>query len=146
MEFPLHDETTAPEAAREALATTKKNFGMIPNLEKVMASAPPLLSGYSALWDLFDQTTLSPIEHQVVYLTANYENECDYCVPWHSLLARKVGMDAKSIEALRAGAPLPDHKTTRYGRLPEAWLLIAARYLRQNSTHSSKQDTPRCRP
>lgn len=110
MEFSLHDETTAPEAAREALATTRKNFGMIPNLEKVMASAPPLLSGYSALWDLFDQTTLSPIERQVVYLTANYENECDYCVPWHSLLARKVGMDAKSIEALRSGAPLPDYK------------------------------------
>lgn len=110
MNFPLHDETTAPEAAREALATTKKNFGMIPNLEKVMASAPPLLKGYAALWDLFDETTLSPIERQVVYLTANYENECDYCVPWHSLLAKKVGMDAKSIEALRSGAPLPDRK------------------------------------
>ena len=108
--FPLHDETTVPEGARNALAATKKNFGMIPNLERVMASAPPLLSGYSALWDLFDQTTLSPIERQVVYLTANYENECTYCVPWHSLLARKAGMDAKSIEALRTGAPLPDQK------------------------------------
>ena len=83
---------------------------MIPNLEKVMASAPLLLSGYSALWDLFDQTTLSPIERQVVYLTANYENECDYCVPWHSLLAKKAGMDGQSIEALRSGAPLLDHK------------------------------------
>ena len=110
MTFPLLDETTAPEGARNALPATKRTFGMIPNLERVMASAPPLLSGYSALWDLFDQTTLSPIERQVVYLTANYENECDYCVPWHSLLARKAGMDAKSIEALRSGARLPDQK------------------------------------
>ncbi len=110
MNFPLHDETTAPEEAREALAATKKNFGMIPNLERVMATAPPLMSGYSALWDLFNQTTLSPIERQVVYLTANYENECNYCVPWHSLLARKTGMDAQSIEALRSGAPLQDSK------------------------------------
>ncbi len=110
MNFPLHDETTAPEGARAALVETKKNFGMIPNLAKIMATAPPLLSGYSALWDLFDQTTLSPIERQVVYLTANYENECDYCVPWHSLLAKKAGMDGRSIEALRSGAPLPDHK------------------------------------
>lgn len=110
MNFLLHDETTAPEAARDGLAATKKNFGIIPNLEKVMASAPPLLSGYSALWDLFDQTTLSPIERQVVYLTANYENECDYCVPWHSLLAKKAGMDAKTIQALRSGARLPDQK------------------------------------
>jgi hypothetical protein len=29
--FPLHDETTAPEAARDALAATNANFGMIPN-------------------------------------------------------------------------------------------------------------------
>ena len=108
--FPLHDETTAPEGAREALAATKKNFGMIPNLERVMATAPPLLTGYSTLWDLFDQTSLSPVERQVVYLTANYENECIYCVPWHSLLARKAGMDKNSIEALRSGAPLPDPK------------------------------------
>ena len=43
MTFPLLDETIAPEGARNALAVTKKNFGMIPNLEKVMASASPLL-------------------------------------------------------------------------------------------------------
>ncbi len=110
MTFPLHDETTAPNAARDGLAATKKNFGMIPNLERVMASAPPLLSGYSVLWSLFDETTLSPVERQVVYMTANYENECDYCVPWHSLFAKKAGMDAAAIEALRSGARVPDNR------------------------------------
>ncbi len=108
--FPLHDETTAPDGARNALAVTKKNFGMIPNLEKVMASAPPLLEGYAALWDIFETTSLTPIERQVVYLTANFENECDYCVPWHSLLAEKAGMDTKAIEALRSGARVPDNR------------------------------------
>jgi len=44
MNSPLPYETTAPEGALEALATTKKNFGMIPNIEKVMASAPQLLN------------------------------------------------------------------------------------------------------
>lgn len=125
MNFPLHDETTAPEGARDALWATKKNFGMIPNLERIMATAPPLLSGYSALWDLFNQTTLSPIERQVVYLTANYENECNYCVPWHTLLARKARMDSQSIEALRSGAPLPDKKLEALRRFTRA--LIANR-------------------
>lgn len=110
MSFPLHDEATAPEAAREGLATTRKNFGMIPNLEGVMASAPALLKGYAALWDLFDETSLSPVERQVVYLTANFENECDYCVPWHSLLARQAGMAAADIDALRAGGALETEK------------------------------------
>lgn len=108
--FPLHDEHSAPEAAQPALAATKKNFGMIPNLERVMASAPPLLNGYSTLWDLFDETTLTPIERQVVYLTANYENECEYCVPWHSLLAMKAGLSERDIEFLRNGASLSDQK------------------------------------
>ncbi|MDZ4789737.1 MAG: carboxymuconolactone decarboxylase family protein [Hyphomicrobiales bacterium] len=110
MTFPLHDENNAPEASRVALENTKRLFGMIPNLERVMASAPPLLRSYSAAWGLFDETTFTPSERQVVYLTANYENECEYCVPWHSLLAEKAGLQPEHIKALREGAALSDPK------------------------------------
>ena len=110
MTFALHDETTAPEGARNALSLTKKNLGMIPNLEKVMASAPQLLSGYAHMWDSFETTTFTPIERQVVYMTANFENECNYCVPWHSMLAKKAGMEQSEVDALRSGAPLADPK------------------------------------
>lgn len=110
MIFPLLDETTAPEGALEALATTKKNFGMIPNVEKVMALAPQLLSGYAHMWDLFETTTLTPVERQVVYMTANFENECGYCVPWHSMLAKNAGIKPSQVEALRSAAPLADPK------------------------------------
>jgi uncharacterized peroxidase-related enzyme len=108
--YPLHDETTAPEAARSALAATKRNFGMIPNLERVMASTPALLRAYCAAEELFDTTSLTPIERQVVYQTANFENECDYCVPWHTYLSKQAKMDPKDVEALRSGAPLGDGK------------------------------------
>ena len=120
MNFPLHDETTAPEAAQEALAATRKNFGMIPNLERVMAAAPPLLAGYSTLWDLFDETTLSPVERQVIYQTANFENECDYCVPWHTLLSHQSGMAAEDVEALRRGAELSDARLEALRRFARA--------------------------
>lgn len=109
-QFPLHDESSAPEAARDALASTHANFGMIPNLERVMASAPALLTAYSTGWDLFDTTSLTEIERQVVYQTANFENDCAYCVPWHSYLAKKAGMDPGDLEALRTGAQLPTGK------------------------------------
>lgn len=108
--FPLHDDNSAPEAARETLAAVRADFGMVPNLERTMASAPALLKGYATLWSLFDETSLTPIERQVVYLTANYENECDYCVPWHTLLARRAGMDRATIDALREGAVVPDER------------------------------------
>lgn len=108
--FPLHDETTAPEAARDGLAATKRSFGMIPNLERVMATAPCLLAAYSKAWELFDATSLTPIERQVIYQSANFENECDYCVPWHTYLARRAEMAAEDIEALRSNRALSDPK------------------------------------
>ncbi len=110
MTFPLLYETSAPKGALEALAKTKMNFGMIPNVEKVMALAPQLLSGYAHMWDLFGTTTFTPIERQVVFMTANFENECNYCVPWHTILAKKAGIAPSEIEALRSGAPLADPK------------------------------------
>ncbi|BBB10714.1 carboxymuconolactone decarboxylase family protein [Sphingopyxis sp. EG6] len=115
MAFPLHDETTAPEAARAHLEATKRSFGMIPNLERVMASAPALLATYSFGWEAFDRTSLSPVERQVVYQTANFENECNYCVPWHTLLAKQAGADAETVEALRRGSRLsnPRHEALR---------------------------------
>ncbi len=130
--FALHDETSAPEAAREALSATRRSFGMIPNLERVMANAPALLAAYSALWELFDRTSLSPVERQVVYQTANFENDCAYCVPWHSYLAEQAGMAAVDIEALRAGKPLATPKL-------EA-LRVFARQLIHNRGNISESD------
>ncbi len=108
--FPLFDEHSAPETARHILAKTKKEFKMIPNLERTMALAPTLLESYVTCWGLFHHASLSPVERQIVYQTANFENECNYCVPWHTLLSRQVKMSPEDIEALRTGAKLANHK------------------------------------
>jgi alkylhydroperoxidase family enzyme len=108
--FPIHTPETAPDDAKDILHHTKKSFGMIPNLEGVMASSPSLLKSYSLMWDEFENTTLTPIERQIVYQTSNFENTCNYCVPWHSLLARKAGMNPSDVEALRNGTSLSETK------------------------------------
>jgi uncharacterized peroxidase-related enzyme len=108
--FPVHTADTAPEDARPLLLQAEKNLGMVPNLERVMASAPTLLAGYVQLWELFDQTSLTPIERQVVYQTANFENECNYCVPWHTHLSQIAKMAPEDIQALRDGSALSDSK------------------------------------
>lgn len=108
--FPIHTETTAPEESKLLLKQSRKNLGIIPNLERVMAESPALLEGYVRLWELFDTTSLSPIERQVVYQTANFENQCEYCVPWHTKLSQMAGMSPDEIEALRRGAELADQK------------------------------------
>lgn len=106
--FELHDPATAPPAAQALLAQAQATLGKIPNLERVMAEAPPLLRAYVETWALFDQTSLTPAERQVVYQAANVANGCDYCRPWHAYLSSLTGMDAADVARLRDGAPLAD--------------------------------------
>lgn len=143
--FTAHTIDTAPDASKPILAGVKKAFGFVPNLQANMAESPELLAGYSALWDLFSATTLTPHEQQVVYLTANFENACHYCMAGHTTLAKMQKMDAAVIAALRAGTPLPVprlqalHEFTRIvvadrGFATDAQIdaFIAAGFTRQN--------------
>lgn len=43
-------------------------------------------------------------------MTANYENNCHYCVPWHTFIMKQGKMPDGVIDALRSGEPLPDAK------------------------------------
>jgi alkylhydroperoxidase family enzyme len=110
MDFPIYTIDTAPEKSKAALVHAKQTFGFIPNLEGIFAQAPALLKGSMALWDLFKTTSFSGSEQQVIYLTANYEHECHYCMAAHSGLAKMIGMSADDIQALRNGTPLSDPK------------------------------------
>lgn len=110
MEFTIHTLKTAPDNSKEALAHAKETFGFIPNLEGILAEAPALLQGSMMLWDLFETTSFTAIERQVIYLTANYENSCNYCMAAHSGLAKMTGMSEENIEALRNGTPMPEPK------------------------------------
>jgi AhpD family alkylhydroperoxidase len=106
--FTSYTIDTAPAASKTGLDDAKHAFGFVPNLQSFMAESPELLAGYSALWDLFSKSTLTPHEQQVVYLTSNFENDCHYCMAGHSTLAKMIGLSDDAIAALRAGTPLPD--------------------------------------
>lgn len=108
--FTAYTQDNAPEASKPILGEVRKTFGFVPNLQANMAGSPELLAGYTALWDLFAKSSLTPHEQQVVYLTANFEHNCHYCMAGHTTLAKMIKMDAGVIAALRAGTALPDAK------------------------------------
>ncbi|WP_028207212.1 carboxymuconolactone decarboxylase family protein [Paraburkholderia nodosa] len=108
--FNAYTIDTAPAGSKPQLEATIAAFGFVPNLQSFMAESPELLAGYSALWDLFAKSALTPHEQQVVYLTSNFENDCHYCMAGHSTLAKMIKMDLAVIDALRAGTELPDAK------------------------------------
>ena len=110
MTYQVHSIESAPEAARDALAGGLKRYGFVPNLWAVMAESPALLKGYIALQTLFDETSLTPIERQVVQLAVSRFNACAYCMAAHSMIAGMFGAPDDVVQALRADRPLADPK------------------------------------
>ena len=110
MSFTYYNQDNAPEAAREELAASQKAFGWIPNLHAVMAEAPTVLTAYKQLHELFQQTSFNSAELTVIWQTINVENNCHYCVPAHSMIAKMMSVDPRLIQALVDNEPLPDEK------------------------------------
>jgi uncharacterized peroxidase-related enzyme len=108
--FVLHTAENAPEASKHRLARSHRQLGFVPNLFAVQAEAPALLEGFQTLSAIFARSSLTPIEREVVLLTASYENECSYCIAHHSAIAEQRNAPEELVLALREGQPLPDPK------------------------------------
>jgi uncharacterized peroxidase-related enzyme len=107
-DFQLHTKETAPEGGAELLERSEKAFGRIPGLHAVMSESPQHLEAYQKLHELFQQTSLSTVEQNVVWLTINVEHECHYCVPAHTGIAHMQKVPKDVIDALRDDTPLTD--------------------------------------
>lgn len=101
----------APEGSRSTLEQIQKGYGFIPNLMATFANSPAVLNGYLALDAQFNQTGFSPLERQLVLLTASVENECRYCTAAHStILKAMMKAEPALVAAIRANTPLADAK------------------------------------
>lgn len=108
--FELHTEETAPEASKEIIKGVKANMGFLPNLLAGMAEAPALLEGYTTLASIFDKTSLSPTERQIILMSNNRLNGCTYCMAAHTTIAQGAKVPGDVIEALRNDTPINDEK------------------------------------
>ena len=108
--FTRHTADTAPASSKPTLDGVKGAFGFVPNLQATMAESPELLAGYSALWDLFGKSSFTATEQQIVYMTANFEHECRYCMAGHTTLSKMQKIDDAVVQALRNGTAIPDTK------------------------------------
>lgn len=109
--FTYYEIENAPTDSKPLMEQSMKAFNMIPNLHKILAEAPATYEAYNALISLFmKNTTLSPLEQQVVFMTSNFENKCHYCIPGHTWMMKAAKMPDEIIQALREGTPIPDVK------------------------------------
>jgi uncharacterized peroxidase-related enzyme len=106
--FAVHSEKTAPEGSRKMLAEVGRGLGFVPNLMGVLAESPAALEAYLTLSKIFDSSSLTTVERQVVLLSVSFENGCDYCMAAHSGLALMQGVPEGVVSALRDGTPIAD--------------------------------------
>lgn len=110
MIFTVHTVESAPEASREILAGVEKSFGFIPNMLATMATSPSLLKAYTVLGQVFDESSLTAVERQIVLLTVSFENSCEYCMAAHTVIGTMQSVPANVLEAVRNGQPIPDSR------------------------------------
>jgi uncharacterized peroxidase-related enzyme len=108
--FDIHTHETAPEKSRPLMRGVEKAFGFVPNVSAVLAESPPTLNAYMTLSKIFDETSFTPAERQVVILAINEYNECHYCVAAHSVIADMHGVPDDAVEAIREGHPIADRR------------------------------------
>lgn len=101
--FDVHTVDSAPEGSKEALQALQATVGFVPNLAAAMAESPELLKGFLAIRQIYEGGAFTPGEIQVLSLTAAYENDCEWCMAFHSFMAHNAGVPAESVAALRSG-------------------------------------------
>ena len=109
-DFTVHAIETAPEQSVALLQGAEKAWGFVPNLIGVLAESPAAAEAYLTLSQIFDKSSLSPVERQVAILAISRYNECDYCMAAHSVIASMQTVPADVIQAIRDDQPLADTK------------------------------------
>lgn len=118
------EPSEATGRASELLAAVKSKLGLVPNLTKVMATAPAVLEGYLGLSGALAHGTLPPKIREQLALVVGEANGCDYCLSAHSLFGKKLGLTEAQLLAAREGRS-DDTKTA--AALHFARQVIAAR-------------------
>jgi alkylhydroperoxidase family enzyme len=131
--FTIYTKSNAPADSQALVDQSIREWSFLPNLHAVLAESPIAYKAYVETFNQFmNQSDFTPTERQVVFQTANFENDCHYCVPGHSMVMKMQGIDAAVIEAMREGTALPTAKL-------EALRTYATRLINQRG-HLSREE------
>lgn len=106
--FNVHTIDTSPVASKENLKAVMKNLEFIPNVFGMIAESPEALKAFVTLNSSFAESSLNPVEQQIVMLATSTENGCAYCVAGHTAFAHQIEMSAPLIQAMRNMQKLDD--------------------------------------
>lgn len=99
----------APATVKPLLEQVQKTYGFVPNTYGIFAHSPLAVAAYLQLNGLIkEHAALTPQEQQIVMLSVSVENDCEYCVAAHTVVAGMVKTPPDAVQAVREGAALDD--------------------------------------
>ncbi len=96
------DPTTAGKA-KELLDGVKAQLGRVPNMMKVMAQSPAVLSGALSLSTALAGGTLKPELREQIAIAVSQANGCEYCLSAHTTMGKLRGLPPEELAAARKG-------------------------------------------
>jgi AhpD family alkylhydroperoxidase len=130
--FPIHTIDTAPAGSRETLRQVKAHLGTVPSLAAAMAEAPTLVRAFFAVREIYSQGSLTPGEIHVLSLANAFDNDCHWCMAFHSFAALREGVPAEAVDALRAGQEPKDRRLAALSRLSRTLVRNRGRVTRKD--------------
>jgi len=95
----------APAASQPLLEGVKKQFGVVPNLFRLVANSPAALQGYLGLFGALGNGALPAATRERIALAVAEINGCDYCLSAHTYFGKNLAkLDDAEIAANRSGA------------------------------------------
>jgi uncharacterized peroxidase-related enzyme len=105
-EVPTREEVSANNQA--IFDHMNKAFGKVPNLYATFAINETALGDYLTLQNR--KSTLSQKEREIIKLVVSQVNDCNYCVPAHTQVAKMVGFTDEQVLEIRRGQVRFDDK------------------------------------
>ncbi|AZL61450.1 carboxymuconolactone decarboxylase family protein (plasmid) [Tabrizicola piscis] len=95
---------TAPAGSQPLLEAVKKQFGIVPNLFRVVGNSPAALEGYLGLNAALGKGAVDAKTRERIALAVAEINGCDYCLAAHSYMGANLAkLDEAEILANRRG-------------------------------------------
>jgi len=108
--IPYAEKGTEAEGATAVYAKLEAQFGMVPNLLKVLGHSGPATQAMGGILDTyFHQLSLDSRIREIAYLTVSRSNQCTYCIGHHTMFAKQAGMTDEEIALLEEAGIASSH-------------------------------------
>lgn len=97
------DPATAPGAAAEPLATTRKMFGSVPNMFATAAQSPAVVTALNGLFAALGKGSLGGKVGEQVAIAVAQANGCAYCLAAHTAIGGMHRVSAENLASARHG-------------------------------------------